>query len=221
MFWKFFKINILLISDRCLCARQMYCVTRDHNMWWESLTVSVLLAVELNQSVRESARAPVGQMLSPSPSLWFYSHSGDSSFQITLWNHQVVLCTTPPPAAITTRAKHCTVFVGGITGLYWKSEIWAMTKSSVELLYCTSPNQTQHCPVSHIATSLVRLSLIHARLLMVDMLTDISWSFSFWVVLIALEKLKEQLCLNCSKLCIMLSIYPLHDTWLSSMQPAG
>lgn len=82
MFWKFFKINILIISDRCLCAR--YCVTRDHNMWWESLTVSVLLAVELNQSVRESVRAPVGQMLSPSPSLWFYSHSGDISFQITL-----------------------------------------------------------------------------------------------------------------------------------------
>lgn len=119
-----------------------------------------------------------------------------------------------PPAAITTRAKHCTVFVGGITGLYWKSEIWAMTKSSVELLYCTSPNQTQHCPVSHIATSLVRLSLIHARLLMVDMLTDISWSFSFWVVLIALEKLKEQLCLNCSKLsvsCCRFIHYMIHD----------
>lgn len=99
-----------------------------------------------------------------------------------------------------------------------KYERW---QSPLELLYCTSPNQTQHCPVSHITTSLVRLSLIHARLLMVDILTDISWSFSFWVVLIALEKLKQQLCLNCSKLCIMLSIYPLHDTWLSYMQPAG
>lgn len=125
-----------------------------------------------------------------SPSLQSYSHlqEADDFSQTTPLkkNKKTLVLSTPPPAHhqyIRPLQNHQTISVGGMTQSCAESlrcTRWTgmeIAQFPVEFMYHTSPNQTEHRPVSHIAA---RLS-VSQRSEMVDIITDLfSLSSSQW-----------------------------------------